>query len=378
MIYFDNAATTKCCEKAISAYVESFKTFGNTETKYKLGLSAKKLVEQSKKVISDILNASEENIIFTSGGSESNSFAILGCAKANPSKKTIITSKFEHSSIINACESLKKEGYNIIYLEPNNDGIISPEELIAKINDDVFLVSIMMVNNEIGTIQPIKELVRIAHKYGALFHSDAVQCTGHLKIDFQELDLDFMSSSAHKFYGPKGIGLLLCKNKLNIENIIFGGNQQGGLRPGTEDTQSIYSCSKALEFVNENREKHYNYINELKEYLIHLLRENDIVYKVNSINNYPFIINVCLKNIQNEGLVNYMDLNDICISYGSACNTGMLKPSHVLKSIGLTDEEANFSIRISFSYENTKDEIYQFVQLLKTYISKIYSMFKFD
>ncbi|MCM1259853.1 MAG: cysteine desulfurase [Prevotella sp.] len=371
MIYFDNAATTKCCKEAIHAYCESVNIFGNSETRYKLGIQAKNIIHESKKNISNILGVNTNNIIFTSGGCESNTLAILGCAIANPTKKTIVTSEFEHSSVLNACKFLSEKGYKIVYLKPDNKGIITPEELISKINSDVLLVSIMMVNNEIGTVQPINELVNIAHRYGVLFHSDAVQCTGHLKINFSKLNLDFMSSSAHKFYGPKGIGLLLCKNTLLINNIIFGGEQQYGIRPGTENTQAIYSCSKALEFAYLNSPIHFDKVNELKAYLIDKLYTNKISYKVNSISNYPYILNIQFNGMSNEGLVNFMDLNDICISYGSACNTDLLAPSHVLKSIGLSDDEANSSVRLSFSYENTKEEIDKFIDVLILYISKI-------
>ena len=368
MIYFDNAATTKCCNDSKNEYIKQLDYYGNSSSEYKIGRNSKKCIADAKYLISRILNCKPENIYFTSGGSESDSWAILKSVKLND-RKTIITSEFEHSAVLNSCNELKKNGYNIIYLKPNCSGIITPDSLRAVMSNDVALVSIMFLNNEIGTVQPIKELAKITHEYGSLFHCDAVQAVGHLPLNLMDIDIDFMSSSSHKFYGPKGCGFLYIKNINTIGNLIYGGHQQNGIRPGTENSQCISAMAKALEFSDSMMEQYLLLCSELKARLVQDLIKYKINYKINGIQNYDGIISLCLFDIDNEALVNFMDLKNICISYGSACNTGSLEPSHVLKSIGLPDNEANSTVRLSFSYENTVEEIDSFVKYLSDFIS---------
>lgn len=375
MIYFDNASTTKICDDAKNELLNLIDCYGNPSSAYKLGRLSKKILNDSKKNIAKIMNCDPACIFFTSGGSESNSWAITNFVNI-AKKKTIITSEFEHSSVLNSVKQLEKNGYNVIYIKPNADGIITPESLELLIDNDVALVSIMLINNELGTIQPIKQLAEVSHKYGAIFHTDAVQAVGHIKIDITDLNVDLLSASAHKFYGPKGVGFLYKSNKVNINNLIFGGHQQLGFRPGTENVYGIGAMSKALAYSNSIIEKfQYNSL-LLKKELINLLNEYKIDYLINGIQNYDGIISITIKGIDNEALVNYLDLNDICISYGSACNTGDLTPSHVLKSIGLSDEYANSTIRLSLSYENNVDEIKLFVYYLNEYLLKIYKFTK--
>ncbi len=375
MIYFDNASTTKICNDAKNELIKLIDCYGNPSSSYKLGRISKKILNDSKKNIAKIMNCDPDCIFFTSGGSEGNSWAITNFVSI-AKKKTIITSEFEHSSVLNSVKQLEKSGYNVKYIKPNTDGIITTEALEALIDNDVALVSIMLINNELGTIQPIKKLVEVSHKYGAIFHTDAVQAVGHIKIDITDLNVDLLSASAHKFYGPKGVGFLYKSNKVNMNNLIFGGHQQLGIRPGTENVYGIGAMSKALIYSYSIIEKFlYNSL-QIKEELINLLNEYKISYLINGIQNYDGIISITIKGIDNEALVNYLDLNDICISYGSACNTGNLMPSYVLKSIGLSDESANSTIRLSLSYENNVEEIKLFGYYLNEYLLKICKFIK--
>lgn len=378
MIYLDNAATTRMKKEVLDEMIPYFiDKFENPSSIYSPSREINKSIEEARKVIADSINADSKEIYFTSGGSESDNWAIKGIALLRKDKgKHIITSKIEHHAVLETCKYLEKEGFEITYLDVNEDGLISLEELENSIREDTILVSIMSANNEIGTIEPIKEIGEICKKHNVLFHTDAVQAYGNIKIDVNEMNIDLLSTSAHKLHGPKGIGFLYVSKGIMLNPLIHGGSQERGKRAGTTNAPLIIGFKKAVELKFKDMEKNNKYVTELRDYLIKRI-ENEIPYcKLNGSRDkrLPGNINFSFIFIEGEGMLLKLDALGICASSGSACTSGSLDPSHVLLAIGLPHATAHGSLRISINEENTKEEIDYLVDNLNKIIKDLRDM----
>ena len=361
IIYLDHCATTYVDEKVLKKMLPYFNiSYGNPSSMYAIGRQNKRIVENARSMVAKELNCSAKEIYFTSCGSESDNLALKGIAYANKNKgKHIITSKIEHPAILNSCKTLERQGYEVSYLNVDKKGFVKLEELQASIKEDTILISIMFANNEIGTIQPIKEISTIAKKHNIIFHTDAVQAAGNVKIDVEELGIDALSLSAHKFYGPKGMGALYVKKGIEFERIQDGGHQEKGKRSGTENIAGIVGLAEAIKLANSNLEKNNKQILDNRNYFIKKLTDNFDKIKINGDleKRLPGNINVTFSGKDSLEILLKLDEFGICASAGSACSTGDSLPSHVLTAIGLNAEEASGTIRFSLGKENTKDEI---------------------
>lgn len=358
-VYADNAATTKLDIDAFEAMKPFLlEAYGNASQPYSFAQIAKRAVKNARETIAKCIGALPEEIYFTSGGTESNNWVIKSSVSSYSKKQTIITSQIEHHAILHACTAIESLGYPVIYLPVTNTGEVLPETLEDSISENTKLVSVMFANNEIGSVQPIKKLVQITHRHGALFHTDAVQAVGHIKLDVHELGVDFLSASAHKFNGPKGVGFLYIRKGVNIPPYIDGGSQEFGLRAGTENVAGIVGMATALEKNCANIDKTAKHLHELETHLIGFLQKNDIEYVRNgSANRTPGNISLSFKNANGEGILHRLDLMGICVSTGSACDSKNTQVSHVLRAITLDDEYANGTIRISLGPNNTLEEV---------------------
>lgn len=358
LIYADNAATTKLDKAAYEAMVPwLLEEYGNASQPYSFARKPKKALSEARVIIAKCIGALPEEIFFTSGGTESDNWAIKGSAFSVPNKAVTIISSFEHHAVLNSCAAIEKLGYPVERLQPTPEGYITPESLKSIITDQTRLVSVMFANNEIGTIQPIKELCAIAHAHGALFHTDAVQAVGHVEINVAELGVDMLSASAHKFNGPKGVGFLYIRKGTNIASFHDGGSQEFGMRAGTENVALVVGMAKALE-VNchalSNNKKH---INEVERYLIEKLNNAGMDFKRNgSENHIPGNISLSFKNADGEALLHRLDLKGVVVSTGSACDSVNTQISHVLQAIKLDSDYAKGTIRISLGKDNTIEE----------------------
>ena len=361
IIYLDHCATTYVDEKVLKKMLPYFNiSYGNPSSMYAIGRQNKRIVENARSMVAKELNCSAKEIYFTSCGSESDNLALKGIAYANRNKgKHIITSKIEHPAILNSCKTLERQGYEVSYLNVDKKGFVKLEELQASIREDTILISIMFANNEIGTIQPIKEISTIAKKHNIIFHTDAVQAAGNVKIDVEELGIDALSLSAHKFYGPKGMGALYVKKGIEFERVQDGGHQEKGKRSGTENIAGIVGLAEAIKLANSNLEKNNKQILDNRNYFIKKLTDNFNKIKINGDleKRLPGNINVTFLSKDSLDILLKLDEFGICASAGSACSTGDSLPSHVLTAIGLNAEEASGTIRFSLGKENTKDEI---------------------
>ena len=338
------------------------------------GRKSKKAVEDARSIVASILNVKQKEIYFTSCGSESDNLALKGVAYANQEKgKHIITSKIEHPAVLETCTELEKQGFIITYLNVDKDGLINLDELENAIRDDTILISIMFANNEIGTIQPIEKIGQIAKFHSILFHTDAVQAVGNISIDVKKYNIDLLSLSAHKFYGPKGVGALYVREGINFQKIQNGGHQEKDKRAGTENVAGIVGLGKAIQIANKNLEEYNKKLSILRDYFISRIEENISDMKVNGhrIQRLPGNANISFKGIIGEDLLLKLDEQGICASAGSACSSGLSKPSHVLLAIGLEQEYAQGSIRISLGKENTKDDIDFLINQLEKNIPKL-------
>lgn len=360
-IYLDNAATTKMNDKVFEEMIPYLKdNYGNPSSAYKIGRDNKEIIENARKEVAEILNASPSEIYFTSGGSEADNMALKGIALGNIDKgKHIITSKIEHPAVLDTCKELEREGFEISYIGVNENGIVDLTELENKIRKDTILISIMLANNEIGTIQPIKKISKIAKKNNILFHTDSVQAVGNIKIDVQDMNIDALSLSAHKFYGPKGIGVLYLRDGIKFRKYLNGGHQERNRRAGTENVAGIVGLSKAMSLSYENLEENNKRIIELRNYFINEIKKNIKKIKINGDleNRLPGNINVSFEFVEADNMLHELDKRGIYISTGSACTTGSIESSHVLRAIGLSDGMAHATIRISIGKYNTKEEI---------------------
>ena len=372
--YFDNAATTQVNQDVIKEMLPYFSIeYGNPSSLYSIGRRAKRALEEARRKIANIINCKPNEIYFTSCGTESDNLAIKGIAYANKENgKHIITSKIEHPAVLNTCKELEEQGYKVTYLDVDQNGIVNVEQLKASIKTDTILITIMFANNEIGTIQPIEEIGKMAKENNIIFHTDAVQAMGNLKIDVKKLNINALSMSAHKFYAPKGIGALYVGEDVNFKQIQNGGHQEKNKRAGTENLAEIVGMSKALELIYKNFENHNNKIKELRDYYIEKIQSNIVDSKLNGdrINRLPGNANMSFKNINAEELLFELDDKGICASAGSACSSGSTSPSHVLTAIGLPPEWANGTLRVTIGMNNTKEEVDYLINALVEIVNK--------
>jgi cysteine desulfurase len=366
----DNSATTPVKKKVLDEMIPYFtENFGNPSSIYSLGSNSKVAVEKAREQVARALGADKNEIYFTAGGSESDNWALKGIASKHKNKGNhIITTKIEHHAVLHTCEYLHKNGFEITYLNVDKDGLIDLKELESAITDKTILISIMFANNEIGTIQPIKEIGEIAKSKNIIFHTDAVQAIGNVRIDVKELNIDLLSLSAHKFYGPKGMGALYIRKGLQIDPLIAGGGQERNKRAGTENVPGIVGLGKAIELAYENLEEHNEKLIKLRERLINGIQENIKYTRINGhrTKRLPGNVNVCFEFIEGESLLLSLDIEGIAGSSGSACTSGSLDPSHVLLAIGLPHEIAHGSLRLSLGDFNTEEEVdYVIAKLVK-------------
>lgn len=371
VIYADNAATTKLDNDAFEAMKPYLlNNYGNASQPYSFSRSVKKAIKEARETIARCISAEPEEIFFTSGGTESNNWVIKDNIFSNINHKTIITSEFEHHTIIRACESIENIGYPVVYLPITKSGIVDIEMYKKIITNNTYLTSIMFANNEIGTIQPIKELCKIAHENGSLFHTDAVQAVGHIDIDVKNLDIDMLSASAHKFNGPKGIGFLYIKKGTSIHSLMSGGMQEFGYRAGTENVASIVGMAIALKKNVDLLENSILHINRCVDAFFDEFNKYNIDYVINGKGDkIPGNINLSFKNKTGEGIMHLMDLKGVLISTGSACDSVNTRVSHVIKAINVPDEYQEGTIRISLNKDNTEEEARAIAKKLKDAIS---------
>mgnify|MGYP000046246013 FL=1 len=359
--YFDHAATTAVKEEVLKEMIPYYCIeYGNASSLYSIGRKSRKILENSREKVARVLNCKPKEIYFTSCGSESDNLAIKGIARKHKNKgKHIITTKIEHPAVLNTCKSLEKDGFVVTYLGVDKDGFISLEELKNSIREDTILISIMFANNEIGTIEPIKEIGRIAKEKGVIFHTDCVQAVGNVKIDVKELGIDLLSLSSHKFYGPKGVGAIYINENVEFEKIQDGGHQEKNKRAGTENIAGIVGLAKAIELADKNLEKYNSKLITLRDFYFDEITKNIPNVKINGSKEkrLPGNANVSFKNINGEQLLLELDSLGICASSGSACTSGQSEPSHVLTAIGLNAEYIQGSLRTTFGEENTKEDV---------------------
>ena len=374
-VYLDHAATTPIRVEVYEKMVEYMaKDFANADSIHSLGRESANIVLACRDNIAKLIGADSKEIYFTSGGTESDNWAIKGVAFANKDKgKHIITTKIEHPAVYNSCAFLEENGFNVTYLDVNKDGFVSPEDLIKAIREDTILISIMFANNEIGTIQDIKELASIAKERGIIFHTDAVQATGTIKYDVKDLGVDLLSISGHKFYGPKGIGILYIKEGTKIAPFVNGGEQERGRRGGTTPTSLIVGIDEALTIASREMDNNNANIYYLKQRLIDGLKKEDIVVNgsLNKDKSLPGTVSITFNKTKPGIVLNNLDMNGICASAGSACTAASEKPSRTLLAIGLTEEDSKRSVRFSIGRDNTKEEIDYTISTLKDILNKV-------
>lgn len=362
-IYADNAATTKLDKAAFEAMTPWLvEAYGNASQPYAFARKPKKALADARATIAECIGALPEEIYFTSGGTESDNWVVKGSAFSDPEKKKMITSAFEHHAVLHSCAAIEHLGYPVTYMQPLEEGYITPEILENNITGNTRLVSVMLANNEIGSIQPVRELCKVAHAHGALFHTDAVQAVGHIKINVRDLGVDFLSASAHKFNGPKGIGFLYIRNGVKLSSYLDGGAQENAHRAGTENTAAIVGMATALKVNCDLLKQNQQHISALEKKLISRLDEAGVVYKYNGGNHkLPGLLSLSFPGKDGESILHRMDLMGISISTGSACDSVKTEISHVLQAIRLNEDYARGTIRISLGKYNTEDEIERMV-----------------
>ena len=368
-IYADNAATTRLSDAALQAMQPMMQEiYGNPSSLHHVGQLAKEKLEDARERVAKCLGAAPNEIYFTSGGSEADNQAILTAAYngAVKGKKHIISSKFEHHAVLHTLDKLKKEGFEITLLDVYQEGIVRAEDLENALREDTALVTIMTANNEVGTLQPIKELAAICKAHNVLFHTDAVQAVGHIPVDVKDLGVDMLSVAAHKFHGPKGVGVLYCRKGIILRNLINGGAQERNKRAGTENMPAIVGMAAALEEACANLEKNAAYVSRLRDKLIDGVKDIERS-RVNGDlqKRLPGTVNMCFEGIEGESLILLLDQVGICSSSGSACTSGSLDPSHVLLAMGIPVETAHGSLRISLSEYNTEEEVDIIIETIK-------------
>ncbi len=371
--YFDNSATTRIKEEVLNEMIPFLSIeYGNPSSMYGIGRSAKRAIEEARKRVSSLINCKPEEIYFTSCGSESNNTALKGIADKYKEKgKHIITSKIEHPAILHTAQNLERHGYKVTYLDVDNNGIIDLQKLQNEINAETILISIMFANNEIGTIEPIKQISNIAHKNGIIFHTDAVQAVGNIEIDVQKLGIDMLSLSGHKIYAPKGVGALYVKKGIEFEKFIDGGHQEKNQRAGIENVAEIVGLGKACQIAERNLKEHEEKLRVLRDYCLEQMKSKNLKFHINGTmkQRLPGNLNICFENIDSNELILKLDAVGICASGGSACSSGENNPSHVLTAIGVPSDLAKGALRLTFGDFNTKDDIDYFITKLEEIIN---------
>lgn len=377
-IYMDNAATTRVTEPVFEAMKPYFcEKFGNPMSVHSFGRESRRAVEEARRQVAAALNADSREIYFTGCGTESDNWALRGAAYARGNtRRTLVTTTIEHHAILHTAEQLEKEGFKVVYVPVDEFGIVKLDEMEKAITEDVFLVSVMTANNEIGTIQPIEEIARMAHAKGALFHTDAVQAIGSVKIDVKAMGIDLLSLSGHKFHAPKGVGALYMKNSVHIERLIRGGAQERTQRAGTENLASIVGLGKAIELATADIDAHNAKLIEMRDHMISeiLARIPETRLNGDATRRLPGNVNVSVRYIEGESLLLSLDLKGIAASSGSACTSGALDPSHVLLAIGLPHEIAHGSLRLTMNEENTMEEVDTVVEALVEIVKRLRAM----
>lgn len=377
-VYLDNAATTSTKPEVVDAMLPYFtENFGNPSSVYDFAAKNKKAVNDSRQIIADALHADVRDVYFTAGGSEADNWALIATAEAYEEKgKHIITSKIEHHAILHTCDYLEKRGYEITYIDVDENGIIRLDRLEAAIRPDTILISVMFANNEIGSVQPVAEIGAIARKHGVLFHTDAVQAFGHLPIDVDEMNIDMLSASGHKLHGPKGIGCLYIRKGLKLRSFIHGGAQERKRRAGTENVPGIVGFGTAAAIAFSTLEERIKNEQEVRDYLIQKVEKTIPYCRLNGHRSkrLPNNVNFSFQFVEGESLLIMLDMEGICASSGSACTSGSLDPSHVLLAIGLPHEIAHGSLRMTLSEDTTKEDIDYVVEKLSGIVEKLRSM----
>lgn len=377
-IYLDHAATTPVKPEVLDAMMPYFtQSFGNPSSIYQVAQINKKAIDDARETIAKHLGANTNEIFFTSGGTEADNWAIKGIVEANKNKGNhIITTKIEHHAVLHTCEYLEKQGFEVTYLDVNEEGVIDLEALKAAIKDTTILISIMYANNEVGTIMPIKEIGAIAKEHGIAFHTDAVQAIGQVRIDVKEQNIDALSLSGHKIYGPKGIGVLYIRRGLRITNLIHGGAQERGRRAGTENVPAIVGIAKAMELAYTDFEAKNERIKDLRDKLMNGILESIPYSKLNgsSTNRLVNNVNIGFEFVEGESLLLLLDMNGIAASSGSACTSGSLDPSHVLLALGLPHEKAHGSLRLTLGEGTTEQEVDYVLEKLPAIVQRMRDM----
>jgi len=381
LIYFDNNATTPTDERVVEAMLPYFcKKYGNPSSIYKLANESDMAKEEARDKVAKLLNAKPYEIVFTGCGTESDNFAIKGTAFANRKKGNhIITSSIEHHAVLNACKWLEKQGLEVTYIGVDKYGVVNLDELREAITDKTILISIMHANNEVGTIEPIKEIADIAKDNGIYFHIDAVQTAGKLPIDVNDLSVDLLSMSGHKFYGPKGVGALYIRKGTKIDSLLHGGHHERNRRAGTENVPGIVGLGKASEIAMEEFEEEERRIKKLRDKLEKGLMEkiDDVIINGHPERRLPGTLNICIKYVEGESILLQLDHNGIAASSGSACTSGSFEPSHVLTSMGIPPEVAHGSLRFSVGRSNTEKDIDKVIEVLPPIVEKLREMSPF-
>ena len=378
-VYADNAATTRIAPQVLDAMLPYLKEeYGNPSTLYKLGREAKIAIEKAREQVAQVIGAKAEEIFFTGSGTEADNMALKGVlyGPAGKGKKHLITTKIEHHAILHTCEYLEKRGYEVTYLDVDENGLIDPAAVEAAIRPDTILISIMYANNEIGTLEPIAEIGRIAREHKVLFHTDAVQAFAHVPINVDECGIDMLSASGHKLNGPKGIGFLYIRKGVKIRSFIHGGAQERKRRAGTENVPGIVGLGKAVELAAASMKERMDYETELRDYMIGRIEKEIPHCRLNGDRKHrlPNNLNFSFRFIEGESMLIKLDLKGICASSGSACTSGSLDPSHVLLAIGLPHEIAHGSLRITLSEETTKEDADYVIDNLKVIVQEIREM----
>ena len=373
IIYLDNSATTPIKSEVLQEMMPYLTTeYGNASSLYSVGRSAKRAIEKARNRVAELLNCNHNEIYFTGGGSESDNIALKGFVYANKEKGNhIITSKIEHPAILETCKTLERQGFEVSYINVNEDGIIDVEELRKSIKTNTILISVMTANNEVGTVQPIEEIAKIAHDNNIVFHTDAVQAIGNVQIDVEKMRIDMLSLSSHKINGPKGVGALYIKNGIEVEKFINGGHQEKDRRAGTENVAGIVGIGKAAEIARKNMETHIRNLSKIRDYYIKKVQKEIPNIRINGSmeNRLPGNANISFKGINASELIFKLDERGICVSSGSACSSGNRNPSHVLIAMNVPEVYLNSAIRTTFGDNNTFEQVDYVVKILKQIIN---------